>query len=285
MSKLKIKRWDPQTMKTTSTILLVGRRGAGKSTLMTDLAWHFAQRDCFDLALGMSPTDESSESLGSFLPKTLIYDSFREDKIAALMASQKAAWKRGHGPHVVLFLDDCAYDKSCFRSTTMRELFMNGRHRRICLVFAVQYLMDMPPDIRSNIDVVIAARDPIHSSREKLWKCFFGLFRTIEEFNLTFSACTANYETLVMHGNTGSQSNDIEDCIFWHKADPNRPKFRLGKEVYWRMDDRYYRDREEELEDEKKAVAELARRKEIRQQPVADILKADDAGRTIVPRY
>ena len=50
------------------------------------------------------------------------------------------------------------------------------------------------------------------------------------------------------------------------------------------MDDRYYRDREEELGTEK-AVAELARRKEIRQQPVADVLKADDAGRTIVPRY
>lgn len=283
MSKLKIRKWDPQTVKPASTILLVGRRGTGKSTVLRDLAWNFAQRDIIDLAIGMSPTEESSESLSSFLPKTLIFDEYREDKIAALMASQKAAWKRGHGPHVLLFLDDCAYDKTVFKSKTMRELFMNGRHRRIGLIFAMQYVMDMPPDIRSNCDVVIAARDPIHSSREKMHKSFFGLFRTYDEFAITFDACTNNFETIVMHNNTGAPTNNIEDCVFWHKAQMDRGSFRLGRDIYWRMDDQYYRDREDEIEEEQRAAAEHERRKKLQKEAIADVAKADDAGRTIVP--
>lgn len=52
----------------------------------------------------------------------------------------------------------------------MRELFMNGRHRRMFVLIAMQYVLDMPPDLRSQVDYVFALRDTIHSSRDKLWK-------------------------------------------------------------------------------------------------------------------
>lgn len=285
MSKLKIRKWDPQTIKPASTTLLVGRRGTGKSTILRDLAWQFAQRQCIDLVVGMSPTEESSESLGSFIPRTLIYNEYREDVLQKLMDSQRRAWRRGHGPNVLLFLDDCGFDKSVFKSKIVRELFLNGRHRRIGLVFALQYCLDIPPDIRSNIDIVIAARDPIHSSREKLWKNFFGVFRDYQEFSLTFDTCTNNFETLVMHNNQGCPTNNIEDTVYWYKADPNRGQFRLGADVYWKMDERYYRDREDELEEEQRAKEELERRQELQRTTIANVAKADVAGRTVVPRY
>ena len=290
MSKLKLKRWDPSTIKPASTVLLVGRRGTGKSTLLRDLAWHFAQRrrddgsPLIDLCIGMSPTEESSESLGSFMPPCLIHNEYSEDVLQRLMDSQKRDWKRGYGRNILLFLDDCGFDKKVFTSKIVRELFLNGRHRRIGLVFALQYCLDIPPDIRSNIDIVIAARDPIHTSREKLHRNFFGVFRDYQEFGLTFDTCTNNYETLVLHNNIGVPSNNIEDTVFWHRADPNRPAFRLGNEAFWRMSDRFYRDREDEVEEQRQLKEELERRQQLQRTGIAGVAKADSAGKTVVAR-
>ena len=88
------------------------------------------------------------------------------------MALQRQHWKRGHGSNVFLLLDDCMYDRGIFRGDTgklFRQLFMNGRHRRIFFLNCQQYAMDMPPDLRSQVDVVFQLRDNILSSRKKTW--------------------------------------------------------------------------------------------------------------------
>lgn len=128
MSKLKIKKWDPTTLKKDAVILLLGKRGTGKSTLMRDLMYHV--KDKLDFGIAMSPTEESSESLGTFLPSSWIYNDFNQPAVEKMMALQRQHWKRGHGSNVFLLLDDCMYDKGIFRGETgkvFRQLFMNGR--------------------------------------------------------------------------------------------------------------------------------------------------------------
>ena len=246
--KLKIKKWDPRTLSPTSTILLVGKRGTGKSTLLKEICYWFAQTGKINLAIGMSPTEESSENLGSFLPPCMIHTEYNETAVKELLETQKRQWKRGHGSNVLLLLDDVCYDKSVLRSKTIRQLFMNGRHRRCGLILCMQYVLDMPPDLRSNIDVCLALRDNIHSSREKLWKNFFGFFATYGEFSKVMDACTENFEALT-YANNVSPTNNIEDSVFWYKANPTTPAFRLGDPVYWKLHNRYYHDREDEFDD------------------------------------
>jgi hypothetical protein len=50
------------------------------------------------------------------------------------------------------------------------------------------------------------------------------------------------------------KSNSITDCVFWYRADPNLPRFKLGKPVFWELDQRYYRDKEAESDDESVVV-------------------------------
>ncbi|MED6334356.1 MAG: hypothetical protein VYE81_03070 [Planctomycetota bacterium] len=108
-ARMKIRRWDPSTLQPTNTVLLIGKRGSGKSFMMRDLAYHM--KDKADLVIGMSPTEEASESLGTFIPPAFIYSDYSEAALKRIMATQKRLWKRGRGPHVAIFLDDCAYDK------------------------------------------------------------------------------------------------------------------------------------------------------------------------------
>jgi hypothetical protein len=54
--------------------------------------------------------------------------------------------------------------------------------------------------------------------------------------------CTTNYECLVVSNNT--QSNKIEDIIYWYKAEIHGD-FRIGLPEFWGHSAQHYRDSEE----------------------------------------
>ena len=65
--------------------------------------------------------------------------------------------------------------------------------------------------------------------QEKLYKNFFGIFPHFSVFQDVLNACTEGYDCLVLD-NT-SKSNNIQDCVYWYRAKPDR-KFKIGsKEI------------------------------------------------------
>ena len=101
---------------------------------------------------------------------------------------------------------------------------------------AVQYLMDLGPALRTQVDYCFALRENVISNRERLHKYFFGVFPRFEEFSRVLDACTANYECLVIDNTV--QSNAISDCVFWYKASVDLPPFRLCAPVFWELEQR-----------------------------------------------
>ena len=97
--------------------------------------------------------------------------------------------------------------------------------------------MDLTPDLRANVDYVFILRENVIQNREKLYKAFFGIFPTFDMFNQVMTACTENYECLVLD-NT-SKSNKIEDCVFWYKAKCHS-NFRIGSPSMWRFHQKNY---------------------------------------------
>ncbi len=171
--KLKIRRFplnEVLSKKPGSIILLLGKRGSGKSCMMVEIAKQLYDSGNIDIAIGMSPTDESNKTLTSFLPQTLIYPEFKESIVEKIMQAQKKQIKAGkEAKKVFLFLDDCGYDsKLIFNSKVMKRLFYNGRHSKIGLVMALQYAIDMPVSFRANCDICITMRETIYSNRERL---------------------------------------------------------------------------------------------------------------------
>jgi hypothetical protein len=132
------------------------------------------------------------------------------------------------------------YDKAFMRDDCMRRLFMNGRHWNIFFMLTTQYCMDMLPYVRTNVDYVFALRDNVRQNRENLYKAFFGVFPTFDQFCQVMDACTENYECMVLD-NT-SKSNKISDCVFWYKA-PIRKNFRVGGPSFWQYHQRFYNPR------------------------------------------
>jgi hypothetical protein len=129
---------------------------------------------------------------------------------------------------------------------------MNGRHWKIFFMLTMQYVMDLPPALRANVDYVFILRENIIQNREKLYKSFFGIFPSFDMFCKTMDACTENYECLVLDNTV--KSNKIQDCVFWYKASL-RKNFRVGSPQLWGMHKKMYNPKhaDQKEQDAKKA--------------------------------
>lgn len=241
-----IKRFDVSKIKQDRVFLFVGKRGTGKSTLIRDIMSHI--RGYIDLPLAMTPTEESATMFGQCMPKSCVYNDYSVDTIRNVIDCQRKNARKKQEQHVLVVLDDMMFDKKVLKSVEMRDIFMNGRHLKITFINAMQYVMDMGPDLRTQVDYVFALRENILNNMIKLWKYFFGMFSKFEDFRTTFSALTEHNGCIVID-NT-AKTNTIEDTIFWYKADLNIQPYRLGRSRYWTLDAQYYRNEDEIARDE-----------------------------------
>jgi hypothetical protein len=230
MATIRIRRFDPTTVKSNRITFLIGKRHTGKSVLMKDLLSYMPKPD---FVLAMAPTDDTLKMFREFLPNGCIYDHFSQDKLERTMSLQRELISRGKTRSVLIILDDCMYQKGVMKSVAMRNLFFNGRHLNVGLICAAQYLVDISPDLRSNIDYLFTMRENTIANRVKLHKFFFGQFAKFEEFDRVMTACTQNYSALVMDATVAS--TQAADTIFWYKAKTDVEPFRLGRDVFWAL--------------------------------------------------
>ena len=226
--QIALRKFDPASIDDTRNILVIGKRGTGKSILVRDLMWHHRK-----IAAGIccSGTEEGNGFYGTFVPDSFVFSEFDKSAIERLVTRQRALRKKGVKDPAFLVLDDCMYDRRFLKEKIMRNLFYNGRHWAIFMIMTSQYMLDLSPDLRTNVDYVFILREPIRANRERLWKAFGGIFPTFDQFNAVMDAVTSNFGALVID-NT-SKSNNVEDVAFWFKANPNR-NFKMGSAAFWR---------------------------------------------------
>ncbi|GAQ91699.1 hypothetical protein KFL_008360070 [Klebsormidium nitens] len=242
-----IKKFDLNKIKDHKSIVIIGRRGTGKTTLITDILYR--KRD-LPAGLVMSGTEDGNSYYRQFIPDTFIYGAYDEDVICKLIARQKNM-KRLNAKHseCFLLLDDCLFNPKILKGDTMRFLFMNGRHFNITLILAAQWVMDIPPAIRANSDYVFVFNDPIVNNRKRFFEHYFGVFRSFQQFEAVYKACTSDFECMVLDNTL--QSSNPEDCIFWYKAQIHKP-FKLGAPEYWSFHKKCYGQ-----EDNKSSITEV----------------------------
>ncbi len=236
MSTVRVKKFDPRSIKPNRIIFILGKRHTGKSVLMKDLLYNMPRPD---YVIAMAPTEDTLRMFREFLPEGCIFDHFSQDKLDRTVALQRELVTRGKKRHIIILLDDCLYQKDVLKSTAMRSIFFNGRHDNICLMCCAQYMMDVNVSLRTNIDYIFTMRENILTNRKKLFSYYFGVFRKFDEFERVMNACTQDYRALVLDGTVSS--TEPTDCVRWYKASPEVPPFRLCKDVYWKLSTKHAR--------------------------------------------
>lgn len=249
--KLELKKFDITKLRDDSVVIFLGARNTGKSTaLFCALKYHTT----IPVGVVISGTESANHSFERVVPKMLIYDEFSSDIIKNFMDRQRKVVdqandeKKKYGrtdidPRAFLILDDCLYDsKQWVNDTNIRYIFMNGRHYKVFLLITMQYPLGIPPSLRANVDYVFIMRNNMVKDREKIYQQYAGMFPNFQVFNTIMDQCTENYECLVI--DKKSQSNKLEDQVFWWKADLD-VNYRMCSSEIWRI---------QEMEDERRAL-------------------------------
>lgn len=242
-TNIKLRKFDPSTMVDHAVVLVVGKRGSGKSIMLADLLYF--QRD-IPVGVVMSATEAGNKFYSKYVPDLFIHNDFDEDVLENVLRRQKKMiWECAPNPNAFIVLDDCVYDAGNLKTPVLREMCLNGRHWKLSLSLSTQYLISVPVDLRSNVDYVFALGENSLANRERLYRSFFGVVPSFDMFNRIFDIATEGYGALVL--NNRSRSTKIEDTLFYYEAEPDR-QFRMGSAQIWRTHAQRYNPRYVEKE-------------------------------------
>lgn len=261
-------RYHPELMNPDSTILFVGPRRTGKSTLVMDILFHI--REKIYAAVCQTPTAETAEELGKVIPWSCIHDDFDSGKLQSAVNAMKQlvkterqiAPKMGREPEkriLLVLLDDCMADQKNMKQKVIQDIFYNGRHYDLLFINVQQYIMDMPSKLRTNIDIIVSTYDQAPDSQERLWKYFFKTaFPRYEQFKKVYEATTADFRAIIL--------DRTKRKVYWYKA--QHPSIwetsgygqRLCHPSIWIMHCKYLRSRAEELRGSIAYISETVRK-------------------------
>lgn len=232
-----------------SKIVCIGKPGSGKSKLITSLLYE--KRSCFPIGLVMSGTEESNHQYGTHIdngrkvdgifPDTFVYPELRKDVLEKFIKRQQVAKEYLPNSFALILLDDCMDDPKVFNDPLFHRIYKNGRTWNFLMITALQYCMDVKPVIRTSIDGAFIFREPNIKVRKAIYENYASIIPTFKLFCDIMDNIAVDYTAIYIHNRT--QSNDVEDCVFWYRAKPVPKDFKLGSKEYWNFHhQRYNRD-------------------------------------------
>lgn len=237
-----LKKFDMRWIGDNKIIIFIGKRNTGKSVLVIDYLYYHR-----DIPIGtvISPTDEFNLTYKPHVPSIFIHEEFTPELLANFLQRQKDIVKKtktdpqykNFDPRAFLILDDCLFDaKSWVNDKSIKWIFMNGRHAQITMILTAQYVMGIPPNLRTNVDFIFICKEPKYSNKKKLYEHYAGMFPTFEMFNQVLTSCTRDYGCLVI--DNSSTSDKLEDQVFWYRADIHKD-FKLCYDIFWQNNELY----------------------------------------------
>lgn len=104
--------------------------------------------------------------------------------------------KNNPDKHIV-FIFDCVILKNFFKEKVIDDLILNSRHYNISIIYSMQFSLNIPPEVRCNLDYVFIFNNINISEQKRLYDHYCGIY---ESFNI-FHAVISNikdYDSLVI---------------------------------------------------------------------------------------
>jgi hypothetical protein len=240
---LKIKELDINQLRPRSVeddgvkYAMIGKPGTGKSSIIK--SYMYAKRHIFPVGLFCNGTEDSTQFFSKHVPDLFIHP-LSTSLVSQFIRRQKLARQYLDNPWSLFITDDCMDDPRIFNKPEFKYIFKNGRHLKMSYIMSLQYSIDVKPDIRGCIDGTFILRESNERFRRNLYENYASVIPTYQEFKTIMDSLTGDYTALYIDNR--STSNNIEDCVYYYKADMNRidPDFKFGcKEFHEFADKRY----------------------------------------------
>lgn len=245
-NKLPIKEFNLSLLMVKNpSIVMVAKRGSGKSWVCRALLKHFNDIPC---GLIISPTEEMTCFYGNFFPDTYIHYEYKSEIIEKLLYRQKEIIRKNNeynkkgkriDPRSFIVMDDCLASKgSWMRDQPISTLMFNGRHYEIMYILTMQFPLGITPELRNNFDYVFLLADDNTSNIKRLYDHYAGMFPDFNSFKQVFTQVTQNFGSLVIV-NRGARSAFLEK-IYYYKAPNIGDDIKMGSRQFRKFHEKNY---------------------------------------------
>jgi len=211
---LKLREFDLNEMVKYPHICLIGKREAGKTTIITNML--DKQDDYFlENTLIISPKDKIKPFYKNRYPKAEVIFKYDSAKIQEYL-DKRDLESQTRIPGAIVFDDSLGSNGAWMKDPTFMELVYNGRHYRKMVITAMQFPLGVKPEIRCNFDYVFMLNEDFYSNQKRLYDHYAGIFPNFKTFRDVFIETTKDYGSMLIV-NRGS-STDVLDKVFHYKA-------------------------------------------------------------------
>lgn len=150
-----------------SKILIFGKRGSGKTTLIKDI-YRKLQNEIDEVHVFNQPKSQTSDYADI---TDAIYDDF------SLLEDFPEHCQKNPNSKKLLILENHCNIKQL---SVIEDIIFNGLN--VTLIIVCQYPMGMKPEYRVQFDYVFTAYDDSYSNKQRLYNYYFGMFPSLAMF-------------------------------------------------------------------------------------------------------
>ena len=224
-----IREFNLDKMVSNPAIVMIAKRGSGKSFIVRDLMHHYRDIPCGAV---IAPTDRMNSFYRYFFPDLYIHYNMDNGIIDNVLKRQTLLCRKSKHDdetvtdrNAVLVMDDfLETQKGWLKNKSITEVLMNGRHYGLTYLLTMQTPLGITPDLRLNFDYIFLLKEDSVINKKKLWDNYASMFPTFAAFEKVFDKCTEDYGAMVIDNR--KPSNDITEKVFWYKAQDR--KFTFG---------------------------------------------------------
>ena len=226
-------QFDFEDIPDNPSIVLAGRRRAGKGILCKDLCYkHFrVNKNKVKNVFLFSPTSEIAQNGFEFVPYEYRYSEVDIEIIERIMKRQEYLIRQNpKGNHkILIIIDDIIASNDVRQQRILDKLFICARHYQISLIVCYQYIKkDFSPVQRDNVDIIFTFQQSNFDNKEALNRQYLSINDDKKNGLNLINKYAIGYQSLVIVNTINSDK--YEDFCYYYKADLIDKKFKLGSE-------------------------------------------------------
>lgn len=246
-NKLPIRQFKLEDMVINPAIIMIAKRGSGKSWVVRAVMHHFRDIPC---GIIIAPTDRMNPFYNIFFPDSYIHFSYKTEVIQKMLERQtkiieKSKIRKENGGKPLdarsyIVMDDCLSSKGTWmRDQPISELLYNGRHYQIMYILTMQYPLGISPELRTNFDYIFLLKEEYISNQKKLFDHYAGMFPNLDSFRQVFNILVQKNGCMVIDNRKEAQ-NSLER-LYWYRApDLTNVKIKMGGSQFRKYHDNNY---------------------------------------------
>lgn len=224
-----IREFELEKIPLSCSFIVIGAPKSGKGTFMENLMYFNKHR--VPVARTFTGAGTQFERFKKITHPLYASYGYKEEEEKMAILRQKQCALEGNHNNSINIVDDAGDDPRVFKGKTFLGLFKIGtQHWDQIFIVANQYAIDFLPPIRKAVSYVVLFREVNPIELKKLYDNFGGICGSYEVFEKFMLQLTGDYTCMIIKKD--SQTNDLEECIFWYRTVPLDTNWKFGCSEY-----------------------------------------------------